>query len=98
MVEYVEKENPQYFNYRYGYKDGEAFIHSFRQFRDLLKWTLDNDYQVEAEARTPTTLPGTLAQAALGMQSTIPSSASSPTAVAHAGAGGVCYCFLALCL
>jgi len=59
MVEYVEKENPQYFNYRYGYKDGEAFVHSFRQLRDLMKWAMENNYQVEAEVRYEYTDPQT---------------------------------------
>jgi 1-acyl-sn-glycerol-3-phosphate acyltransferase len=51
MLEYVEKENPQYFNYRYGYKDGQAFHHSFRQLRDLMLWAMEKGYQVEAELR-----------------------------------------------
>jgi 1-acyl-sn-glycerol-3-phosphate acyltransferase len=59
MLEYVEKENPQYFNYRYGYKDGQAFHHSFRQLRDLMRWAMENSYQVEAEARYEYTNPQT---------------------------------------
>lgn len=59
MLEYVEKENPQYFNYRYGYKDGAAFQHSFRQLRDLMKWAMEKDYLVEAEVRYEYTDPGT---------------------------------------
>lgn len=59
MLEYVESENPQYFNYRYGYKDGEAFQHSFCQLRDLMRWAMENNYQVEAEARYEYTNPGT---------------------------------------
>ena len=59
MVEYVEKENPQYFNYRYGYRDGESFHISFRQLRDLMKWAMENNYQVEAEARYEYTDPQT---------------------------------------
>jgi 1-acyl-sn-glycerol-3-phosphate acyltransferase len=59
MVEYVEKENPQYFNYRYGYKDGEAFIQSFRQLRNLLQWALDNGYATQAEVRYEYTDPKT---------------------------------------
>ena len=51
MVEYVERENPQYFNFRYGYKKGNAFHQSFRQLRDLMKWAMDNDYRVVVEAR-----------------------------------------------
>jgi 1-acyl-sn-glycerol-3-phosphate acyltransferase len=51
MLEYVERDNPQYFNYRYGYEDGEAFRNSFRQLRNLMKWAMENQYQVEAEAR-----------------------------------------------
>ncbi len=58
MLEYVERENPQYFNYRYGYKDGEAFHHSFRQLRDLMKWIMENQHRVEAEARYEYTDPG----------------------------------------
>ena len=57
MLEYVEKENPQYFNYRYGYKDGEAFHHSFRQLRNLMKWATENNYQIKAEARYEYTDP-----------------------------------------
>ena len=59
MLEYVEKENPQYFNYRYGYKDGGVFHNSFRQLRDLMKWAMDNHYQVEAEVRYEYTDPQT---------------------------------------
>lgn len=59
MLEYVEKENPQYFNYRYGYEDGQAFHHSFRQLRDLMKWAVENNYQVQAEVRYEYTNPGT---------------------------------------
>ena len=57
MLEYVENENPQYFNYRYGYKEGEAFQHSFRQLRELMRWVMENDYQVEAELRYEYTDP-----------------------------------------
>lgn len=59
MLEYVERDNPQYFNYRYGYKDGEAFMQSFRQLRDLMKWAMQNQFQVEAEARYEYTDPST---------------------------------------
>ena len=59
MLEYVEKENPQYFNYRYGYKDGAAFHDSFRQLRDLMQWAMEKNYQVEAEARYEYTDPKT---------------------------------------
>jgi len=57
LLEYVENENPQYFNYRYGYQDGAAFHHSFCQLRDLMKWVMENNYQVEAEARYEYTDP-----------------------------------------
>ena len=50
MLEYVERENPQYFNFRYGYKDGESFKESFRQLRNLMAWAMQNGHQVEAEA------------------------------------------------
>ncbi|HNF93706.1 MAG TPA: lysophospholipid acyltransferase family protein [Anaerolineales bacterium] len=59
MLEYVERDNPQYFNYRYGYKDGEVFQQSFRQLRDLMKWAMENQYQVAAEARYEYTDPST---------------------------------------
>lgn len=59
MLEYVERDNPQYFNYRYGYKDGEAFQQSFRQLRDLMKWAIENQLQVEAEVRYEYTDPST---------------------------------------
>ncbi|MFN2144906.1 MAG: hypothetical protein ACK2T7_06110, partial [Anaerolineales bacterium] len=51
MLEYVEQENPQYFNYRYGYQDGAAFHTSFRQLRALMGWVIDHQYRVEAEVR-----------------------------------------------
>lgn len=57
MLEYVERENPQYFNYRYGYKDGATFHQSFCQLRDLMKWVMEKNYQVEAEARYEYTDP-----------------------------------------
>lgn len=57
MLEYVERENPQYFNYRYGYKDGEAFQRGFRQLRELTLWAMENQHQVEAEARYEYTDP-----------------------------------------
>jgi 1-acyl-sn-glycerol-3-phosphate acyltransferase len=50
LLEYIEKENPQYFNYRYGYADGQAFLDSFRQLRDLLQWAVEKGCRVEAEA------------------------------------------------
>lgn len=59
MIEYVENENPQYFNYRYGYKDGEAFHNSFRQLRDLMQWAIEHNHRVEAEARYEYTDPQT---------------------------------------
>ena len=59
MLEYVERDNPQYFNYRYGYKDGEAFMQSFRQLRELMRWAMENQHRVEAEARYEYTDPGT---------------------------------------
>lgn len=59
MLEYVERENPQYFNYRYGYKDGEAFQQSFHQLRELMRWAIENQHRVEAEARYEYTDPGT---------------------------------------
>lgn len=58
MLEYVERDNPQYFNYRYGYEGGEAFHNSFRQLRSLMQWAMENQYQVEAEARYEYTDPG----------------------------------------
>jgi hypothetical protein len=57
MLEYVERENPQYFNFRYGYEGGEAFHNSFRQLRNLMQWAMENQYQVEAEARYEYTDP-----------------------------------------
>jgi hypothetical protein len=51
MLNYVEQENPQYFNFRYGYQGGAAFHNSFRQLRALMRWVIENDYLVEAEAR-----------------------------------------------
>jgi 1-acyl-sn-glycerol-3-phosphate acyltransferase len=51
MLDYVEKENPQYFNYRYGYQDGIAFHRSFRQLRDLMQWAMTHRFRVEAEVR-----------------------------------------------
>ena len=57
MLEYVEGENPQYFNYRYGYEGGEAFHNSFRQLRELMRWVMENDYRVEAEVRYEYTDP-----------------------------------------
>lgn len=59
LLEYVEKENPQYFNYRYGYKDGGMFLGAFRQLRDLMRWAMQNHYQVQAEARYEYTDQGT---------------------------------------
>lgn len=59
MVEYVEKENPQYFNYRYGYKAGAAFHQSFCQLRDLMYWAMTHRYQVQAEVRYEYTDPQT---------------------------------------
>lgn len=59
MVEYVENENPQYYNYRYGYQDGEAFHNSFRQLRSLMSWAMENHHQVEAEVRYEYTDPET---------------------------------------
>jgi hypothetical protein len=57
MLEYVETQNPQYFNFRYGYKDGEAFKQSFLQLRDLMKWAMDAGYRVQAETRYEYTDP-----------------------------------------
>lgn len=57
MLEYVERENPQYFNFRYGYKDGEAFKQGFVQLRDLMSWAMERHYRVEAEARYEYTDP-----------------------------------------
>jgi hypothetical protein len=57
MLEYVENENPQYFNYRYGYADGQSFHESFRQLRRLMQWVMDEDYQVEAEVHYEFTDP-----------------------------------------
>jgi 1-acyl-sn-glycerol-3-phosphate acyltransferase len=57
MLEYVETQNPQYFNFRYGYKDGEAFKHGFIQLCDLMKWAMTGGYRVEAEARYEFTDP-----------------------------------------
>jgi 1-acyl-sn-glycerol-3-phosphate acyltransferase len=57
MLEYVENENPQYFNYRYGYEDGGAFQNSFWELRNLMAWVMENQYRVEAEARYEYTDP-----------------------------------------
>jgi 1-acyl-sn-glycerol-3-phosphate acyltransferase len=57
MLRYVERENPQYFNYRYGYEGGAAFHNSFRQLRRLMQWVIENGYQVQAEARYEFTDP-----------------------------------------
>jgi 1-acyl-sn-glycerol-3-phosphate acyltransferase len=59
MLEYVERDNPQYFNYRYGYKDGVAFQECFRQLCELMRWAMENQLQVEAEARYEYTDPST---------------------------------------
>jgi hypothetical protein len=57
MLAYVENENPQYFNYRYGNRDGQAFHESFRELRRLMQWVMENGYQVEAEVRYAFTDP-----------------------------------------
>jgi hypothetical protein len=59
MLEYVENENPQYFNYRYGFRGGQAFHESFRQLRRLMRWVMEKGYQVEAEVRYAFTDPKT---------------------------------------
>jgi len=67
MLDYVENDNPQYFNYRYGYHDGAAFHRSFTQLRDLMQWAMDNDYQVDAEVRYEYTDPRTGEQCILNV-------------------------------
>lgn len=57
MIDYVDRDNPQYFNYRYGYQDGRAFYDSFCQLRELMKWAVEHDYTVEAEVRYEFTDP-----------------------------------------
>ena len=59
MVAYVENENPQYFNYRYGYQDGQAFLQSFVELRRLMEWVMAHDYRVAAEVRYEFTDPDT---------------------------------------
>lgn len=50
LLAYVADENPQYFKYRYGVKDGAAFQESFQQLLELLDWVEENGYSLEAEA------------------------------------------------
>ena len=57
MLNYVENENPQYYNYRYGYQGGQEFHNSFLQLRELMRWTVENDYLVDAEVRYEFTNP-----------------------------------------
>lgn len=59
MIDYVEKENEQYFNYRYGYEDGQAFHTSFYQLRDLMQWVIDQGYSMVAEVIYEYTDPDT---------------------------------------
>jgi len=55
----VERENPQYVNYLYGYKDDRAFHNGFRQLRDLIGWVMEKDYRVVTEVRYEFTIPKT---------------------------------------
>ena len=57
MLNYVDTENPQYFNYRYGYEGGAAFYQSFVELRRLMQWVMEHDYNVAAEVRYEFTDP-----------------------------------------
>lgn len=59
MLNYVDTENPQYFNFRYGYQDGAAFYQSFVELRRLMVWAMEMDYKVAAETRYEFTEPDT---------------------------------------
>lgn len=48
ILTYLERENPYYFTYRYGPKEGRAMGEGVREFHDLLQWASSNDLKIRA--------------------------------------------------
>ncbi|MEN8240849.1 MAG: lysophospholipid acyltransferase family protein [Chloroflexota bacterium] len=47
ILDYLENENPYYFTYRYGQKDGGRFTKGIREVRDLAEWVQKKGYSLE---------------------------------------------------
>jgi 1-acyl-sn-glycerol-3-phosphate acyltransferase len=50
ILRYLEQENPYYFTYRYGQREGDAMEAGIRQLDEALKWADSHGWQVEAQA------------------------------------------------
>ncbi|HKJ27657.1 MAG TPA: lysophospholipid acyltransferase family protein [Anaerolineales bacterium] len=50
ILDYLENDNPYYFTYRYGIKEGTAMGNSIQQFHDLAQWANENNYNMSSLA------------------------------------------------
>jgi 1-acyl-sn-glycerol-3-phosphate acyltransferase len=48
ILAYLERENPYYFTYRYGPKEGHAMGEGVRELHELLQWAHSNDLAIRA--------------------------------------------------
>ncbi len=51
ILAYLEQDNPYYFTYRYGPKEGRAMGAGVREFHELLHWARAEGYQIQAKAK-----------------------------------------------
>ena len=58
ILDYLENENPYYFTYRYGQKEGTAMQYSIQQIHDLAQWAAINGYMMKAIPKRIFTLTG----------------------------------------
>jgi 1-acyl-sn-glycerol-3-phosphate acyltransferase len=50
ILSYITSDNPYYFTYRYGIKEGTNMGNSLREFHDLAKWAEENDLLMKTQA------------------------------------------------
>lgn len=48
ILNYITKENPWYFTYRYGQREGSQMGQSIHEFHNFAAWAKENNYRIEA--------------------------------------------------
>jgi hypothetical protein len=57
VIDYLENDNPYYFTYRYGQKDGSRIELGIREIRSLAEWAQSKGYRLEIIPRRRYRLP-----------------------------------------
>jgi hypothetical protein len=49
ILEHLENENPYYFTYRYGQREGKEMERGIREFYELVLWARENDLKLKVK-------------------------------------------------